>query len=128
MLHSKHNSTIHILIIEGESIVSLDLQKELQKNGYTVKCAGSLENILQTIIVYKPQLIIADTLPDATYLRMIKNAWPEYEFPIICTGTHFPTEIIKEEKVKIVQHFQKPFDTTEVLTTINNYFQVSPAQ
>lgn len=42
MIHSKHDSTIHILIIERESIISLELQKELEKNGYMVRCACSV--------------------------------------------------------------------------------------
>lgn len=125
MTHSQHNSTIHILIIEQESIIRLDLQKELERDGYTVRCAASLENIIQTIIVYKPQLIIADTPPDVTYLQMLRNTWPEYSFPIICTGTHCSGRIIKEADLNILEHFQKPFDPSEIRSAINNYFKIS---
>ena len=125
MTHSQDNSAIHILIIDQESIVRLDLQKELERDGYTVRCAASLENIIQTIIVYKPRLIIADTPPDVMYLRMLKATWPEYSFPIIWTGTHCSGRIIKEADLNIVEHFQKPFHPSEVRSAINNYFKIN---
>lgn len=126
MIQSQPSSSIHILIIDQESTVRLGLQKELERDGYIVQCADSLKDIIQTIIIYKPQLIIADTPPDVTYLRMLRNTWPEYSFPIIWTGVHCPDRIIKEADLKIVEHLQKPFKPSTVRNAINNYFLSNP--
>lgn len=121
MIYSEGNNPRNILIIEEHLIVSLELQRQLEKHNYNVQRASIFTPTLR--IKNKPDIIIADTSTKGNaYFQKIKNTWPGHEIPVICTSIDCAETLMNEKELKVIAKFLKPLNTQEILNTVNNHF------
>lgn len=123
MIHSKRNIKGNILVIEHNPIVSLYLLKQLENGGYYTQCVTT-PSMVSNMEANKPELIVTDTPTDSAYFQTLKKNWPGSIFPVICTSNDRTERNAKEKDLKIIGTFLRPFDSIEILNTINRYFEI----
>ncbi|MCK4541913.1 MAG: response regulator [Spirochaetales bacterium] len=111
-----------ILIIEDESIVALDIQGHLQRNGYEVLgIFSSGENALEKLPDQLPDIVLMDIrlqgqMDGVEAGQIIRNT---YGIPVILLTAYADDETI--ERAKLSEPFGylvKPFEERELKTTI----------
>ena len=113
-----------ILILEQDGLVALDLKRELEKEGFTVKRANSM--VVSEIIIASgnKDLVIANTnVQTQPFFDKIKNLLKKCQLPLIWIGTLSNNEAMKEsEGINVIGTFSKPFKSKDVVSFIVNYF------
>lgn len=112
-----------VCIIENERLIGLDLQTQLEKNGYSVFRPLSLVDTEVIIGQDTPDLIIADSeIQQHDNFQRVKKLFGRQHLPIICIGT-VTQEAMKEcEGINIIGTFTKPFDSKKIARFVDNYF------
>lgn len=112
-----------IFIIEPERIIGLELQLQLEKNGYSVFQSHSLADIETFEDSFSANLIIVDTDKEWSYNQeQIKKILTRPWLSAICIGTNKQKMEQKEYKgVSIIGTFLKPFDSNEIITLVDKY-------
>ncbi|HET6245094.1 MAG: hypothetical protein H0V01_10525 [Bacteroidetes bacterium] len=112
-----------ILIIDEQSIIGLELQKKLEQSGYKVVRANSFDQSHSNI---KPDLVISDTAPStSSCLYLFKKALVGKSLPIICTNSQCIDRLLSVKELIIIANYLKPFDTQEILNSVNEYFKLT---
>lgn len=116
-----------IFIIEPERIIGLELQLQLEKNGYSVFQSHSLADIETFEDSFSANLIIVDTDKEWSYNQeQIKKILTRPWLSAICIGTNKQKMEQKEYKgVNIIGTFLKPFDSNEIITLVDKYNGIS---
>lgn len=112
-----------IFIIEPERIIGLELQLQLEKNGYSVFQSHSLDDIETFEDSFSANLIIVDTDKEWSFnQKQIKKILNRPWLSAICIGTDIKKMKEKEYKgVNIIGAFLKPFDSNEIITLVDKY-------
>lgn len=114
--------TLNVLVVEDESIVSLDLEQKLKSVGCSVSTALSGEAALK-IINSEIDLILMDIYLNGklngidTAIQIRKN----FNIPIIYITASYDKKI--RERIKKTEPYafiKKPFDNLELQETIKN--------
>ncbi|MCC5810359.1 MAG: sigma-54-dependent Fis family transcriptional regulator [Ectothiorhodospiraceae bacterium] len=106
-----------ILIIEDEDIIRRSLRRLLEKQGYQVADAGSVEDASENHHPGDFELIIADLrLPGADGTRMLELA-PEVP-TIIMTSYASVRSAVEAMKLGALDYIAKPFDNDDLVLTV----------
>lgn len=118
----------NILIIEPERITGLDLQRQLEKKGFSVQRPISLVDAEVIIEKHTPDLIVADTIIQKENLFVrIKKYLSKLKLPFIWLGTL--TKQKSKDGINVIGVFPKPFDNANVVARIVQYFKrLSPVK
>ncbi len=116
------NKNVRIAICEDERIVSLDIAKFLERNGY--ECAGSFdsaEGLLQYLEMEKPDLVLMDIHLKGKMdgIEASSIIFTRFMIPVILLTAYADTATI--ERAKITQPYAyvlKPYDERELKTAI----------
>ncbi|OFY93884.1 MAG: hypothetical protein A3K10_10395 [Bacteroidetes bacterium RIFCSPLOWO2_12_FULL_31_6] len=113
-----------ILILEQDGLVALDLKRELEKEGFTVKRANSMAISEIIIASGNKDLVIANTnVQTQSFFDKIKNLLKKCQLPLIWIGTLSNNEAMKEsEGINVIGTFSKPFKSKDVVSFVVNYF------
>ena len=112
-----------VFIIEHERLIGLDLQLQLEKNGYTVSRPLSLVDSEVIISKDKPDLIIADSaIQQQDNFARVKKLFSRQQLPIICIGTVTSEQMKACDGINIIGTFTKPFDSKKIVRFVDNYF------
>ncbi|MES2287053.1 MAG: hypothetical protein V4547_15280 [Bacteroidota bacterium] len=112
-----------IFIIEPERIVGLELQQQLEKNGYSVFQSHSLADIETFESSYSSNLIIVNIDKEWSdnheeIKKILNRPW----LSAICISTDKQKMKEKEYKgLNIIGVFLKPFDTKEIVSLVDKY-------
>ncbi len=117
------NNDKRVFIIEHERIMGLELQQQLEQNGYSVHRPLSLVDTEAIIVKDTPDLIIADSdIQQQNGFERIKKYFGKHQLPVICIGT-VTKEALKEcEGINIIGAFSKPFDSKDILELVDKHF------
>ena len=107
----------HILIIEDEPIIRSSLKRLLERNGYQVSEAGSVQEALDGSALARCNLIISDLrLPGAPGTEIIQHAGST---PVlIMTSYASLRSAVDSMKLGAMDYIAKPFDHQDMLATI----------
>ncbi|MBI2281167.1 MAG: hypothetical protein HYU68_10825 [Bacteroidetes bacterium] len=113
-----------ILIIEPDGLIALDLKRELEKEGFSVKRANSM--IASEIIITNgnKNLVIANTdVQTQPFFDKLKNVLKKCQLPLIWIGTLSNNEALKKsDGINVIGTFSMPFISKDVVSFIVNYF------
>lgn len=114
-----------ILILEPDGLVALDLKRELEKEGFTVKRSNSM--VASEIIIASGNIDLVITNTDVQtqpFFDKIKNLLKKCQLPLIWIGTISKSEAMKESKgINVIGTFSKPFKSKDVVFFVVNYFK-----
>ena len=107
----------HILIVEDEPIIRSALKRLLERNGYQISEAGSVQEALDSFELSSFNLIISDLrLPGAPGTEIIHHAG---KTPVlIMTSYASLRSAVDTMKLGAMDYIAKPFDHQEMLATI----------
>jgi len=110
----------NILIIEPERIAGLELQLQLEKNGFSVSRPISLVDTEAIIDKHIPDLIIADTdIKKQSLFERIMQYLSKFKLPFIWIGTLTNKE---DNGMSVIGTYSKPFDSKKIVAFIVKYF------
>ena len=109
-----------ILIIEDEISICDILSFKLKKEGYDVLYCTKGKDGLESIEIYKPNLIILDLmLPDMSGFDICKEISSRYKIPIIMlTARNDITDKVLGLELGADDYITKPFDIREVAARV----------
>lgn len=118
------NNNKRVFIIEHDRVTGLDIQRQLENNGYSVRRPVSFIDTEKIIGKYTPDLVITDSgIQLQNNFESEKKYFGMHQLPIICTGTITKEEEIKASKgIKIIGTFSKPFDSKKIAALADKYF------
>jgi CheY-like chemotaxis protein len=112
-----------IMLVEDEAITAMDIQRMLEKIGYSVPITiSSGEESVQKAISIKPDLILMDIMlsEDMDGIEAAELIRKQADIPIIyLTASTDPTTIKRAEKTKHYGYLMKPIDRINLQTTIS---------
>ncbi len=112
-----------IFIIEPERIIGLELQLQLEKNGYSVFQSHSLADIKTFEDCFAANLIIVDIDKEwSVNHEQIKKILSRPGLSVICISTD--QQKMKEKEyngVNIIGVFLKPFDSKEIVKLVDGH-------
>lgn len=112
-----------IFIIDHERLIGLDLQRQLEDNGYLVFRPLSLVDSEVFLNENTPDLIIADSdIQQQGNFERVKTLFGRQRIPVICIGTVTSEQMKACERINIIQTFSKPFDSKVIAHFVSNYF------
>lgn len=113
-----------ILIIEPDGLIALDLKRELEKEGFSVKRANSM--VASEIIITNgnKNLVIVNThVQTQPFFDKLKNVLKKCQLPLIWIGTLSNNEALKKsDGINVIGTFSMPFISKDVVSFIVNYF------
>jgi CheY-like chemotaxis protein len=112
-----------IMLVEDEAITAMDIQRMLEKIGYSVPVTiSSGEESVQKAISIKPDLILMDIMLSENMdgIEAAELIRREADIPIIyLTASTDPATIKRAEKTKHYGYLMKPIDRINLQTTIS---------
>ncbi|MBN1534661.1 MAG: response regulator [Spirochaetes bacterium] len=112
-----------IMLVEDEAITAMDIQRMLEKIGYSVPITiSSGEESVRTALAIKPDLILMDIMlsEDMDGIEAAELIRQHADIPIIyLTASTDPTTIKRAEKTKHYGYLMKPIDRINLQTTIS---------
>lgn len=116
----------HILIVEDETVIRSALKRLLERNGYQVSEAGSVQEAQEQLQQHSFSLIISDLrLPGAPGTEMIALAGTT---PVlIMTSYASLRSAVDSMKLGAIDYIAKPFEHDDMLETIERILQEQPA-
>ena len=120
------NMKKNILIIDDEEMITVSLQKLLDREGYHVVTANEVAVALQKIKDADFDLIVSDVrMPDVDGIKgiqKIRNALKRSEKPavpeILITGYADLDKYEKAMRLDVTEYLYKPFDNSEFLRIV----------
>ena len=112
----------HILIVEDDGIVAIDIQKSLKKLGFAViAIVPSGEEALEKVAEYKPDLVLMDIMlkGETNGIEAAKQIRSQCNIPIVYLSAYAEEEVL--ERAKVTEPFGyiiKPFEDRELNTAI----------
>ena len=110
-----------ILIVEDEAIVALDLQLRLQRRGYTVEAVYNSEDAIQVAETMLPDLVLMDIRLHGKMdgIDVADILTEQFGLPILyLTALGDPATLQRAQRTNPAGYVTKPFDETELQTTI----------
>ncbi len=117
---------LHILVVEDESVIRNALRRLLERNGYRVSEAGSVQEAESSHNLGEFDLIISDLrLPGAPGTDLIKKAG---EVPVlIMTSYASLRSAVDSMRMGAVDYIAKPFDHGDMLTAVQRIITDHPS-
>lgn len=114
-----------ILIIEDDENLSRGIAFAFEKDGYTVKCAGTLEAGKNIFIQHNINLIILDLgLPDGNGIDFCKNVRVKTDIPIIIlTARDMETDEVSGLLSGADDYITKPFSLSVLCARVEALFR-----
>jgi CheY-like chemotaxis protein len=112
----------HILIVEDDGIVAIDIENSLKKLGFSViAMVPSGEEALEKVAEYKPDLVLMDIVlkGEMNGTEAAKQIRSQFNIPIVYLSAYAEEEIL--ERAKVTEPFGyiiKPFEDRELNTAI----------
>jgi DNA-binding NtrC family response regulator len=107
----------HILIVEDEDIIRMALRRLLERNGYVVSEAGSVQEAMEKHELDAMDAIISDLrLPGLPGTELIKRTHTPV---LIMTSYASLRSAIDSMKIGAVDYISKPFEHDEILTALS---------
>ena len=116
------NKNIHIVIVEDEAIIAMDLQQCLQEFGYTVdEVVSTTEEAIFCVQKYQPDIVLMDIKlkgsPDGT--EVVDEIQLKYRVPVIYLTSYSDDETLKRaQNTKPYGYIVKPVDENQLNITI----------
>jgi len=111
-----------ILIIDDDHAVLEILNEWLSQDGYQVKVMSEIEDILEVINNFNPQIILLDFLLKGTdggeLCYQIKSSYKYNHLPVIIFSA-FPEGVLSLKRYRCDLFIQKPFDLNIMEQQIN---------
>lgn len=113
---------IHILLVEDETIIAMDIGRCLEEFGYIVdEVASSADEALLYVEKYKPNLVLMDIClegeKDGT--EVVDEIQQKYEIPVIYLSSYSDENTLtKAGKTKPYGYIVKPVDENQLNSTI----------
>ena len=118
---------IKIMLVEDEAITALDIQRLLEKIGYSVPVTiSSGEESVNRVNSINPDLILMDIMLSDTMdgIEAAQKIRENVDIPIIyLTASTDPSTIQRAEKTKHYGYLMKPIDKNNLETTISTALQ-----
>ena len=114
-----------ILLIEDEESVSRGIEFTLKKEGYQVETAGTIQNAMELLKNWTPQMVICDVnLPDGSGLDLIRQIRKKSMVHIICL-TALDTEMdqVIGYEAGADDYVTKPFSLSVLVLKVNAFFK-----
>jgi hypothetical protein len=113
----KLKNKCNVLVLEEQSIVAYDIQKQLEKSGCNVLNQKTMTVVLEIISKRMPDIIVGSVglirkLNNGNLNIIYSNSFHRY----INSDT-----VIITLRTGHIKRFPKPFDTMEIVDFINNY-------
>ena len=111
-----------IMIVEDEVVIAMELQKKIEKLGYSVTgVISSGEEAVERAITAKPNLVLMDIklAGEMDGIEAAKRIHDRYDIPIVYLTAHADEKTL--QRAKLAQPFGylvKPFSEVELRTTI----------
>lgn len=114
--------TIHVIIVEDETIIAMDLQQRLEEFGYVVdEVASSTEEAILYIEKYNPSIVLMDielkgSIDGTEIVDLIQQ---KYKIPVIYLTSHSDDETLKRAlATKPYGYIIKPIDENQLNVSI----------
>lgn len=112
----------HLLVVEDEKIIALDLQRRLEKFGYTVVAlASDAESALQLAREHRPDIVLMDIMlgGERDGVDAAIAIREELEIPVVFLTAYADERTVERAKqAEPVGYVLKPFKERELQTTI----------
>lgn len=118
------NNTTRVLIIDDDEIITMQVERILEKNGYAAICAHHGREGLEKAAAEKPDLIILDRrMPEMDGNETLIELKADHDIrhiPVIMlTGDQRVSDIRTSLDLGAVDYIVKPFDMDDFLTRVN---------
>ena len=115
----------HILIVEPEHVIALEMQIRLGESGYVVSQSSGLADTRNALLQKAPDLIVADTTikEDQGGFNELLSLWKKQNVPVIYISTKTQADIVIESGLEVIGVFSKPFSTNELLSLMGIFFK-----
>jgi two-component system phosphate regulon response regulator PhoB/two-component system alkaline phosphatase synthesis response regulator PhoP len=115
-----------VLVVENDQAIIEIVSLILEDEGYEVKALDTHSQILETIINYKPDVIILDIIRPSEEgtllcLTLKKNAKTKH-IPVIAFSTH-PKVLTAIKEICADDVVPKPFDVAELINAVEMQLQ-----
>jgi len=114
------NQGLQILLVEDHADTALVMSKLLEKSGYVVRVANSINRARQSAQETRIDLLICDVgLPDGSGLELMRELKSRYGLKGIClSGFGMEDDIRKSQAAGFAAHVTKPVDLTRLESLI----------
>lgn len=115
----------HILIVEDNEKLKLELAQFFRNNGYEVSCIEEFDHVLEDIQNAAPDLVLLDlNLPGVDGLFICRELRMQSELPIvIMTSRNTEIDELISMNYGADDFVTKPFNTQILLARVNNIFK-----
>lgn len=115
------SDTIHVLLVDDEELIRINLQAYLEDEGFEVSTAASAEKALQLLSDINPDVAVVDMrLPDMDGNSLILKASkikPEMRFIIFTGSTNYvPPVNLAEHGIRRGNIFSKPLTDMGIMS------------
>jgi DNA-binding response OmpR family regulator len=113
---------IHVVIVEDETIIAMDLQQRLEEFGYIVdEVASTTTEALLYVEKYKPNIVLMDIKlngsPDGT--EVVETIQQKYKVPVIYLTSHSDEETLQRaQATKPYGYIVKPINESQLNISI----------
>lgn len=121
-----------ILIVEDEGLIALDLQRRLERLGYTVvMLAENMEEALEGVATFAPDLVLMDIRIKGRHdgIETARRITREFDLPIIYVTAHGDAETI--ERAQLTEpsgYILKPFINVDFRAQIESVLEKKEAE
>jgi len=124
-----NNDNSYLLLVEDEPVVQANNMKILQRRGYNIRQAYTLEEARAIIKDEPPKGIILDVrLPDGSGLDFLKELRETSEIPVLILSAHSATEdIISGFELGVDDYLTKPYDLSIFLMRVETLLRRAAA-
>ncbi len=113
---------IHILVVEDETIIALDIEQTLEEFGYVVdELASNVEDAMYYIQKYKPDLVLMDIKlkGESDGISIVEEIQDKYDIPVIYLTSHSDKDtLLRAQKTKPYGYITKPMDERQLNSSI----------
>ncbi|WP_458701550.1 response regulator [Sulfurospirillum sp. 1307] len=113
---------VHILLVEDETIIAMDISSILENFGYIVdEVASSTDEALLYVEKYKPHLVLMDICLDGSKdgTEIVEEIQQKFQIPVIYLSSYSDeTTLEKAGSTKPYGYIVKPVDENQLNSTI----------
>ena len=119
---------IKVLIIEDQAIIAMDIQSALQRAGYdVVGIATNGEDAGALLQQLRPDAMVLDISFDRKKLSLAKTITEAYSVPVVLIADTMDAYAMREgASIASSGLLIKPFDTPQLIETLNNTIGNNP--
>lgn len=112
----------HVIIVEDETIIALDIKQCLERFGYIVdEVTDNATDALFLIKKYLPNIVLMDIKLQGEFdgTQIVEQIQNEYNIPVVYLTSHTDSQTLqKVQKTKPYGYVIKPFDENQLYSTL----------